>query len=93
MTSEVFGSSGSKLYIVHDGEAHALADLHAFEVEHNPHPAAIDTDPFDVLNRGHGARAVVADAAGNDVILRITSSSGAACWSRTKCPSTRANVP
>jgi hypothetical protein len=67
LTSEVFGSSGSKLYIVRDGEAHALADLHAFEVQNNPHPAAIETDPFDVLNRGHGT-AVVADAAGNDVI-------------------------
>jgi hypothetical protein len=67
LTSEVFGSSGSKLYIVRDGEAHALADLHAFEVANNPHPASVETDPFDVLNRGDGA-AVVADAAGNDII-------------------------
>jgi hypothetical protein len=66
LTSEVFGSSGSKLYIVRNGEAHALANLHAFEVANNPHPAAIDTDPFDVLKRGDFA--VVADAAGNDII-------------------------
>jgi hypothetical protein len=67
LTSEVFGSSGSKLYIVRDGEAHALADLHAFEVANNPHPASVETDPFDVLNQGHYS-AVVADAAGNDII-------------------------
>jgi hypothetical protein len=66
LTSEVFGSSGSKLYIVRNGEAHALADLHAFEVKNNPHPASVETDPFDVLSRGRGA--VVADAAGNDII-------------------------
>jgi hypothetical protein len=67
LTSEVFGSSGSKLYIVRDGVAHAFADLHAFEVANNPHPASVETDPFDVLNRRNGA-AVVADAAGNDII-------------------------
>ena len=31
--------------------------------------------------------------AGSEVILRIASSSVSACRSRTKCPSTRANVP
>ena len=67
LTSEVFGPSGSKLYIVRDGEAHPRADLHRFEVKNNPHPAAIDTDPFDVLAR-HDGTAVVADAAGNDII-------------------------
>lgn len=67
LTSVAFGGD-SALWIVRHGQApRKLIDLQAFENRHNPHPATTETDPFDVLNR-RGGRAIVADAAGNDVI-------------------------
>jgi hypothetical protein len=45
-----------------------VADLGAFEETNNPHPAMVDSNPFDIERLSHG-RAVVADAAGNDLIL------------------------
>jgi hypothetical protein len=45
-----------------------VADLGEFETRHNPHPAVIESNPFDVADAGRGA-AVVADAAGNDLLL------------------------
>jgi hypothetical protein len=42
-------------------------DLWAFEKEHNPHPEAVDSNPFDVADLGRG-RALVADAGGNTII-------------------------
>jgi hypothetical protein len=68
LTSVAFGPNGSALWIVRHGhDPRKLVDLQEFENQHNPHPATLETDPFDVLDRGHG-RAIVADAAGNDVI-------------------------
>lgn len=45
-----------------------VADLFAFEEANNPHPAEVDSNPFDIEDLGD-ARAVVADAGGNDLIL------------------------
>jgi hypothetical protein len=59
--------SGQALWRVVNGVPTMIANLFAFEEEHNPHPAAIDTNPFDVADFGLG-RALVADAGGNDII-------------------------
>jgi hypothetical protein len=63
------GPENSKLWIVAGGTARPVADLWAFEVRHNPHPALVESNPFDVESLGPD-RAVVADAAGND-LLRV----------------------
>jgi hypothetical protein len=64
-----FGSEGQALYRVSQGKARMVADLHAFEVANNPHPAEPpDSNPFDVQALG-GEYAVVADAAANDLLL------------------------
>ncbi len=44
-----------------------IANLFAFEKKNNPHPAVVESNPFDIENVSNG-RAVVADAAGNDLI-------------------------
>lgn len=63
------GDPGTQfLYRVHDGAATRVADLYAYEAKHNPHPAAIDSNAFDVADLGNG-EALVADAAGNDLLL------------------------
>ena len=49
------------------GRPELLADLLAFEKANNPHPAAIDSNPFDVVDLKHGG-ALVADAGGNDLL-------------------------
>jgi hypothetical protein len=49
------------------GNVTQIANLWAFEEEHNPHPTAADSNPFDVADFGLG-RALVADAGGNDII-------------------------
>ena len=66
LTSAAFGGD-SALWIARHGQTKKLIDLQAFEDRHNPHPATTETNPFDVLDR-RGERAIVADAAGNDVI-------------------------
>lgn len=61
----------AKLYKVHaDGSVTPFADLGAYEAKYNPHPAAIDSNPFSVVDLGEG-EAVVADAAGN-TLLKVT---------------------
>ena len=50
-----------------DGEATLIADLFAFEEKSNPHPAAVDSNPFDVEDIG-GGEALVADAGGNTLL-------------------------
>ncbi len=52
------------------GSSVKVADLGAFEEMKNPHPAAVESNPFDVADLGWGD-AAVADAAGND-LLRVT---------------------
>jgi hypothetical protein len=59
----VTGEGSQLLYKVDNGEAVPFADLGEFEAEHKPHPASVESNPFDVANAGLGA-AVVADAAG-----------------------------
>jgi hypothetical protein len=61
------GEGSQLLYKVDDGQAVPFADLGEFEAEHNPHPASVESNPFDVADAGLGA-AVVADAAGNDLV-------------------------
>jgi hypothetical protein len=50
-----------------DGNATRIADLYAFEKRANPHPVAVDSNPFDVEDVGGGA-ALVADAGGNTLL-------------------------
>jgi DNA-binding beta-propeller fold protein YncE len=57
---------GRLLRIQRDGSIERLADIWAFERDHNPHPVAIDSNPVDVL--AHGRRVVVADAGGNTLL-------------------------
>lgn len=58
------------LYRVAGSEARAVADLCAYEEKHDPHPATVDSNPFDVADLGGGA-AAVADAGGN-TLLKVT---------------------
>ena len=59
---------GGALFRVSRGKTHQIADLYAFETDVNPHPAAIDSNPFDVEVLA-GGEALVADAAGNDLLV------------------------
>jgi hypothetical protein len=56
------------LFRVSRGKTRLVADLFAFEAAVNPHPTAVDSNPFDVevLAGGH---VLVADAAGNDLLI------------------------
>lgn len=57
-----------KLYRIDaNGNAVEFADLDQFEAKRNPHPTTVESNPFDVADLGGGA-ALVADAAGNDLI-------------------------
>jgi hypothetical protein len=57
-----------RLFRVSRGGTRELANLLAFETEFDPDGAGIDSNPFDVavLN---GGKALVADAAGNDLLI------------------------
>lgn len=60
--------TGQALYRVSKDNNRVIADLFAFEKEHNPDGAElIDSNPFDVHSMG-GESALVADAAGNDLL-------------------------
>lgn len=64
----VSGDVGDQwLYRVHNGVPTRVADLYAYEAKHNPHPAVIESNPFDVVDLG-GGEALIADAAGNDLL-------------------------
>lgn len=64
----VSGDVGDQaLYRIHNGVPRQVADLYAYEAKHNPHPADVDSNPFDVVDLGGGA-ALVADAGGNDLL-------------------------
>src|SRR5437764_2833625 len=57
-----------KLYRIDaSGSAVQVADLGQFEAKRNPHPAFVESNPFDVADLG-GGEALVADAAGNDLV-------------------------
>ncbi len=53
--------------VFEDGTVTEFADLGAYETEHNPHPAVVDSNPFGVVDLG-GGRAAVADAGGNTLL-------------------------
>jgi hypothetical protein len=63
--------TAQKLFkVFEDGTMAEFANLGAYEAEHNPHPAAVDSNPFGVVDLGGGG-AVVADAGGN-TLLKVT---------------------
>lgn len=64
----ITGFGDAKLYHVSGGAATEVADLAAFEAKRNPHPAEVDSNPFEVIDLGRG-EVVVADAGGNDLLL------------------------
>jgi hypothetical protein len=61
------GTGAASLYRVSKGHTSLVADLGQFEADVNPHPAAVDSNPFGltVLN---GGGVLVADAGGNSVL-------------------------
>ncbi len=69
--------SAARLWRISNGHTSLIADLGAFEAAVNPHPAMIDSNPFDVtvLN---GGGVLVADAGGNDVLY--VTNQGAIEW-------------
>lgn len=60
---------GQALYRVSQGRARLIVNLFAFEAANNPDGGIVESNPFDVASLGGGA-ALVADAAGND-LLRV----------------------
>jgi hypothetical protein len=61
-------TNGAKIFrIDRRGRASELADLFAFEEANNPHPASVESNPFDVVDLQRGG-ALVADAAGNTAL-------------------------
>jgi hypothetical protein len=62
------GLTTGALFRVSRGQTRQIADLYAFEAAVNPHPAAVDSNPFDVEVLS-GGQAVVADAGGNDLLI------------------------
>jgi hypothetical protein len=71
------GLTTGALFRVSRGSMRLLVDLYAFEARVNPHPAAVDSNPFDVevLN---GGSVLVADAGGNDLL--IVDQNGSTDW-------------
>jgi hypothetical protein len=63
----MFALANGMLYRVSRGNVRGIADLVAFEAEVNPDGGAIDSNPFDVAALD-GGTALVADAAGNDLL-------------------------
>lgn len=57
----------ASLFRISNGHAALVADLGAFEAAVNPHPAQVDSNPFDVFVL-NGGGVLVADAGGNDVL-------------------------
>ena len=62
------GLTTGALFRVSRGSSRMIADLYQFEADANPHPTAVDSNPFDVevLN---GGDVLVADAGGNDLLI------------------------
>ena len=62
------GLTTGALFRVSRGSTRLIADLYQFEADNNPHPTAVDSNPFDVevLN---GGDVLVADAGGNDLLI------------------------
>jgi hypothetical protein len=62
------GENGTLFRISAAGVAVKVADIAAFEQKRNPHPTLLESNAFDVADLG-GGEALVADAAGNDLVL------------------------
>jgi hypothetical protein len=62
------GLTTGALFRVSHGSTRLIADLYQFEADNNPHPTAVDSNPFEVevLN---GGDVLVADAGGNDLLI------------------------
>ena len=68
-TSGEEGEVGAQaVWFLSGSTATRIANLAEFEERHNPHPDLVESNPFDVADVG-GKAAVVADAAGNSVLL------------------------
>ncbi len=63
-----FEDTAQKLYRVSRGHVRQIADLGAFEAAVNPDGGIIESNPFDVAALS-GGKALVADAAGNDLLI------------------------
>lgn len=60
--------TGQAIWTISGGTATQVANLFTYEQFFNPHPTAVDSNPFDVADAG-GGKALVADAGGNDLLL------------------------
>jgi len=60
--------TAGKLYRISQGSQRQIADLLAYEADNNPDGGIIDSNPFDVAALT-GGEALVADAAGNDLLI------------------------
>ena len=66
--ADVLVDSGQALHHIDgNGVVTEIANLFAFEEKFNPHPVAVDSNPFDVEDLG-GGEALVADAGGNTLL-------------------------
>jgi hypothetical protein len=61
-------NTAGKLYRLSQGRLNLVADLLAYEAANNPDGGIIDSNPFDVAALS-GSTALVADAAGNDLLI------------------------
>jgi hypothetical protein len=61
------GLTTGAIFRVSRGSVSQIADLYAFEAAVNPHPTAVDSNPFDVETL-NGGEAIVADAGGNTLL-------------------------
>jgi hypothetical protein len=71
------GLTTGALFRVSRGSTRLIVDLYQYEANTNPHPTAVDSNPFDVevLN---GGDVLVADAGGNDLL--IVDQNGSVDW-------------
>ena len=67
-----------------------MANLFEYEEKVNPHPATVDSNPFDVADVG-GGKALVADAGGNSILLVGDGNSNSDVVSRVKLVATLPN--
>jgi hypothetical protein len=72
--------TSGKLYRVSNGRKSVWGDLAAFEARVNPHPAEVDSNPFDVAALS-GGKALIADAGANALI--ISTAKGRLDWVAT----------
>ena len=62
------GLTTGALFRASRGSMRMIADLYQFEADSNPHPTAVDSNPFDV-EVVNGGDVLVADAGGNDLLI------------------------